>query len=181
VIAGAAPLTSAQPRPTKKGRAGVRLGPFSLFVVAINIFSACSARTEETPMDVCNDLPKDQLQSLFTEISGAEIVPAGETFDLAAQVTSGKMFCPAQLLLPDAVASLGYLTVVGVYSPDGKNMLLNGQETRAEFFSNKNEFAGKINGCCVRTGLSFVVRFRNIRSVGWGDFALQAQLMGVYR
>jgi hypothetical protein len=123
---------------------------------------------------VCAAAPRDTVQSLFTTIDDS--TADGGTAQLTAQVTAGTMFCPSSFILPDEIAADWRVDSI-VFN--GNNLITNGQATRGDFFSSKNEFGGRITGCCVPAALSLTVNLTNIS--GTTASYAQGEFKGIYK
>lgn len=124
-------------------------------------------------MPTCGMAATGVPQSLFTTID--DEVAAGGTAQLTAQVTGGVKFCPTSFLLPDDIAADWRVDSI-MYN--GQNLVMNGQAVRGDFFSSKNEFGGRIQGCCVPAALSLTVNLTNIS--GTTASYVQGEFKGSY-
>ncbi len=123
---------------------------------------------------ICGGAPAGVVQSLFTTIDDS--TAAAGTAQITAQVTGGSSFTAAYFVLPDDIA--GDWRVDSIMTPTGQNVLPNGQATRGDFFSSKNEFGGKITACQIPAALSLTVNLTNIS--GTTNSYAQGEFKGKY-
>ncbi len=122
----------------------------------------------------CGEPARGQVASLFSTIT-TTLAPLAST-TLTAQVTGTTAFKLASVAINDRHSSDVLFTAIT--SPAGMPLLQNAQPVRGDYFSNKNEIGGRVNGCSVGPALTVSFTLQNISTATL--YSVQVEAKGLY-